>query len=108
MSLHRPVTARVLLSALFWSACSVAEDSSPPVAPSAPLKPVALPDDTNKPLLLRACAVCHPIELVVQRKRAGDEWERQVTRMVGFGAVATEAEQDRIIDYLERWFSQSP
>ena len=77
-------------------------------AADAPLKPVTLPDDANKPLLLRACAVCHPIELVVQRKRPIEDWERQVARMVGFGAVATEAEQDRILDYLERWFSQAP
>lgn len=77
-------------------------------AADAPLKPVMLPDDSNKPLLLRACAVCHPIELVVQRKRPIGEWERQVARMVGFGAVASDAEQDRILDYLERWFSQAP
>lgn len=66
-----------------------------------------LPEDANRQLVLRACAVCHPIELVVQRKRPVEDWERQVARMVGFGAVATEAEQDRILDYLERWFSQS-
>ena len=99
----------VVLSALVWSANNIAADAPPTmVSPAAPLKPVALPDDVNKPLLLRACAVCHHIELVVQRKRPVEDWERQVARMVGFGAVATEAEQDRIIDYLERWFSLSP
>lgn len=89
-----------LAGTALWAGLTVAAD--------APLKPVTLPDDANKPLLLRACAVCHPIELVVQRKRPIEDWERQVARMVGFGAVATEAEQDRILDYLERWFSQAP
>lgn len=98
-----------LLTALLLSLCAHGADAPPPGSvPATALKPVTLPDDANKALLLRACAVCHPIELVVQRKRPVEEWERQVARMVGFGAVATEAEQDRIIDYLERWFSQSP
>ena len=98
-----------LLATLLLSWGVHAADAPPPATiPAAPLKPVTLPDDANKPLLLRACAVCHPIELVVQRKRPVEEWERQVARMVGFGAMASEAEQDRIIDYLERWFSQSP
>ena len=103
------VAARLLTGLLICSGAILAAEAPPPAAaPAAPLKPVVLPEDANKPLLLRACAVCHPIELVVQRKRPVEDWERQVARMVGFGAVATEAEQDRIVDYLERWFSQSP
>ena len=64
-----------------------------------------LPEGKERALLIQRCAVCHPIEQVVATKRGNADWERQVTRMVGFGAMATEAEQDQLLDYLERNFS---
>ncbi len=64
-----------------------------------------LPEGKERALLIQRCAVCHPIEQVVATKRGNADWERQVTRMVGFGALATEAEQDQLLDYLERNFS---
>ena len=64
-----------------------------------------LPAGRDRNLVIQACAVCHPIELVVAKRRTDEDWEKQMARMVGFGAKATEAEQDRILDYLEGWFS---
>lgn len=64
-----------------------------------------LPAGKDRNLVIQACAVCHPIELVVAKKRTDEDWEKQVARMVGFGAKAGDAEQDRILDYLEGWFS---
>jgi len=64
-----------------------------------------LPEGKERALLIQRCAVCHPIEQVVATRRGNADWERQVTRMVGFGALATEAEQDQLLDYLERNFS---
>ena len=64
-----------------------------------------LPDGKDRNLVVRTCAVCHPIELVVAMRRTDVEWERQLSRMMDFGAIANEAEQDRILDYLEQYFS---
>lgn len=64
-----------------------------------------LPAGKDRELVLRSCAVCHPIELVVARRRTDADWEKQMSRMMDFGAKATDDEQDRILDYLEGWFS---
>lgn len=64
-----------------------------------------LPAGKDRNLVIQTCAVCHPIELVVAKRRTDADWERQMTRMIDFGAKAGEAEQDRILDYLEGWFS---
>ena len=78
-------------------------------APNAPdpasVSLEVLPAGRDRNLVIRACAVCHPIELVVAKKRTDEDWERQMARMVGFGAKVDDAEQDRILDYLEGWFS---
>jgi hypothetical protein len=44
--------------------------------------------------------VCHAIELVVLRKRSADEWDTQIAKMVGYGAKASDAEQEQIFQYL--------
>ena len=64
-----------------------------------------LPEGKDRNLVVRTCAVCHPIELVVATRRTETEWERQLSRMMDFGAMANEAEQDRILDYLQQYFS---
>lgn len=64
-----------------------------------------LPAGKDRSLVIQTCAVCHPIELVVAKRRTDADWERQMARMIDFGAKAGEAEQDRILDYLEGWFS---
>jgi hypothetical protein len=75
-----------------------------PAPDPASISLTVLPDGKDRALVVRTCAVCHPIELVVATKRSEEDWERQTARMVGFGAVMNDAEQDRILDYLERYF----
>jgi hypothetical protein len=82
--------------------------------PAAGLKPpdpasislAVLPEGPNRALVVERCAVCHPIEQVVAQRRTPEDWQRQVPRMVGFGAVASEDEQDLILDYLETVFGK--
>jgi hypothetical protein len=64
-----------------------------------------LPQGENRDLVIRACAVCHPPELVVARHRTADEWDVLIARMVNLGALADDNEQQKIFEYLVKYFS---
>jgi len=76
-----------------------------PAPDPASISVKVLPEGKDRNLVVRTCAVCHPIELVVAMRRTDADWERQLSRMMDFGAIASEPEQDRILDYLEQYFS---
>jgi len=95
------VKAAAVLLALTTAALAAVPNAPDPATVSFEV----LPAGKDRNLVIRSCAVCHPIELVVAKKRTDEDWEKQMARMVDFGAKAYEAEQDRILDYLEGWFS---
>ena len=64
-----------------------------------------LPQGDHRELVIRACAVCHPPELVVARHRTADEWDVLIARMVNLGAIADDDEQQKIFEYLVKNFS---
>jgi cytochrome c5 len=77
-----------------------------PLTPPDPARISAalLPEGEQRSLVVRTCALCHAIELVVQRKRSADEWDTQIAKMVGYGAKATDTEQEQIFQYLVKNF----
>jgi cytochrome c5 len=76
----------------------------PPPTDPAKVSTAVLPEGAERPLILRVCGVCHAIEAVVLRKRTADEWDTQIAKMVGYGAKATDDEQEQIFQYLVRLF----
>jgi hypothetical protein len=62
------------------------------------------PQDAHRDLVVRTCAACHPPELVVSRQLSAQEWEDVIARMIERGAVATDEEQQQIIDYFVRHY----
>ncbi|MFM1887297.1 MAG: hypothetical protein RL026_2454 [Pseudomonadota bacterium] len=65
-----------------------------------------LPEGPNRSLVVERCGLCHPIEMVVAQRRTPDDWQRQVARMLDFGARLTPEEQDQVLDYLETVFGR--
>jgi competence protein ComEA len=63
-----------------------------------------LPAGAGKNTLVRVCSKCHSPDNVIAdgQDRAG--WEETITKMAGFGAVATDDEFTAILDYLEKNF----
>ena len=80
--------------------------SAAPLPPPDPAKisTAILPEGAQRTLVVRTCAVCHAIELVVLRKRSAEEWDTQIAKMVGYGAKATDDEQEQIFQYLVKNF----
>jgi hypothetical protein len=69
--------------------------------------PSVLPEGANREVVVRVCAMCHPIELVVAKPRSIDDWDMTIARMVDRGATITDAEQLQILAYLAKHFGAS-
>ena len=100
----------------------VAAADAPPATPPASVPPMVIgtaPDPASIPLsvlpvgkgrevVIQQCALCHPIDLVVQQRRTQDEWDTLISRMADHGARANEAEQQVIFEYLVLHFGKEP
>jgi len=71
---------------------------SPP--PPSSISTTLLPEDPARALVIRTCVVCHPAELLASKKRTADTWGTIITKMVDYGARASEDQQDQIYAYL--------
>ena len=63
-----------------------------------------LPDGKGKDLLMKICADCHGLDVIVSQRATKDGWASIVDSMVGRGASGTKEELDTIIDYLAKNF----
>ena len=79
------------------------ETPSPPVAalsPLATLSPLPAPVADGATLLRERCATCHGLDRVESARKALEEWEQTVDRMVRRGARLTEAERAVLVEHL--------
>jgi cytochrome c5 len=53
-------------------------------------------------LLKTRCQVCHDLRLIEQQRLDRTGWTREVDKMIGWGAVLTDAERETLIAYLGR------
>jgi mono/diheme cytochrome c family protein len=66
----------------------------------------ALPEGPYRALVLRTCALCHSIDLVVAQRRTEEQWDQLIGVMVDRGARATDDEQAQILEYLVKNFGR--
>ena len=97
------------LASMTQSACATAPAAGTGATPLPPRDPASisttvLPEGEARSLVVQTCAVCHAIELVVLRKRSADDWDTLIAKMVGYGARATDDEQEQIYQYLVQHF----
>jgi hypothetical protein len=59
-----------------------------------------LPPGAGKEPFERICSSCHALNVATQTKRTHAGWEGTVETMRGRGATGTEADFDRIVQYL--------
>ena len=61
---------------------------------------ISLPEAAGKEQVLSACTRCHGVDIIVARPRSSEQWAEVVSVMIGHGAVLTDAEYSKIVDYL--------
>lgn len=83
------ITPRCILTAGLWCLCSAVAQTQ-----SAPRK------DQGKALLERTCTKCHKLAGTLSQRNSKERWSAIVDDMIARGAEATDAEIDRLVDYL--------
>jgi mono/diheme cytochrome c family protein len=66
-----------------------------------------LPAGPYRELVVRTCANCHSIDLVVAKRRTREQWDQLIGVMVDRGAQATDEELDQILQYLAGHFGSA-
>lgn len=97
--------ARVLavLAFALHGTIAIAADA-PPGATGASAGTQVFPAAPQRDLVVRACAACHAPEMVVAKRHTVAEWDEIIAKMVDRGAVASEEEQQQILEYLAKFF----
>jgi glucose dehydrogenase len=65
----------------------------------------ALPDGEGKELALRMCTTCHGTAVFATMRMGRVGWENEVAAMVERGAIGTEEEIRKLVDYLAKNFA---
>jgi mono/diheme cytochrome c family protein len=66
--------------------------------PSSPAQ--QLPESEGRAILQRSCTQCHDLQTAIGKTASRQDWTDIIARMVGAGAVVTQAEQQTLIQYL--------
>jgi cytochrome c5 len=94
----------MLLLGSLLAACGGAEEKTAvPTTEQEGAAPAVL---EGKTLLEERCSRCHDLEWVERAKKAEEEWKATVERMVGKGAMLSQAEQELVIQYLAETYPQ--
>ncbi len=90
---------------LLCGASGYAQQTAPP-PPPAPAHPQysELPPGPGRDTLIRVCGKCHSPDNVIANGQDRTGWENTITKMAGFGAVASDDEFSDILDYLVKNF----
>lgn len=62
------------------------------------------PEGPGKEAFLRVCSTCHSPVNVMASGQTRQGWEDTITKMAGYGAVASDEDFTAILDYLEKNF----
>ena len=98
-----PLRFLVLAAAV---ACAGAGPSVSAQAQGAPAG--ELPDGPDAGLVRARCLTCHGADLIVQQRLTQVGWDREVTKMVRWGAPVTDGERPAVVAYLTRAFGLQP
>ena len=63
-----------------------------------------LPEGEGAGLARDRCVICHEADVIVSQRLSRQGWTREVEKMIRWGAVATEAEKETLIDYFAAHF----
>ena len=97
-----------LLIALGTSTGVIATDAPPSTTAPAAVSTDVFPAAPQRDLVVRTCAACHAPEIVVAKRHTVDEWDEIIAKMVDRGALATDSEQEQILQYLATFFGPAP
>jgi competence protein ComEA len=87
-----PLCAGLLVPALFAAAW----------AAGAPQPSVQSREAREAKAVVKVCATCHDMQMVMDTPRSFDAWQGTMQKMVDLGAKGTDQQYDDIMDFLHR------
>jgi competence protein ComEA len=103
---HASALIKAVVCGMFLSCAGMplyAQQAAPPPSAEHPQYP-ELPAGPGKDTLVRVCSKCHSPDNVIANGQDRAGWEDTITKMAGFGAVASDDEFTQILDYLAKNF----
>ena len=64
-----------------------------------------IPAGEGSEILRRRCLRCHAIDLIAQQRLPRSGWERELEKMISWGAAVEDSEKKELVDYLTAHFS---
>jgi len=86
----------------------LAKSFAPKGAAPAPAAGGQNSDAAGKALVDGVCSSCHGADLITSKKATRAEWKDVVDRMKGYGATLTDAQNNTLLDYLEKTYGAAP
>lgn len=81
----------------------VAVGSATPATAPVPESDLAQPDGYKT-----ACLVCHQEDMIRQQRLTRPQWDREINKMIGWGADVNPDRREAILDYLVKRFGPRP
>jgi mono/diheme cytochrome c family protein len=85
------------------TATSARGDAPSPIASPLKVDGATLPAGPELTALRSNCITCHSAGLVTQQRLSAATWKAEVTKMRGFGAQITPAQEPAFVAYLARY-----
>src|SRR5215471_12588355 len=85
MELHKPIVATLLVSAMFWTGASRAQDADA---------------SAGRDVVISKCFRCHTDAMFRDQRQERRGWEATIYRMIGRGGLFTREEIKLMADYL--------
>jgi cytochrome c5 len=65
-------------------------------------------DEAGRKIFENKCLLCHEADIIEQQRLSRQGWTREVEKMIRWGAVVSDEEKGRLIDYLFGNFGPRP
>jgi hypothetical protein len=88
-----------IAAATFLLASIIPASAQPPSAPGKPLPPGPM-----RAKVKAACTQCHNTSRITEQHLTRKEWQAQLEKMEGLGAVLPDADRDPMLNYLVKNF----
>jgi hypothetical protein len=89
-------------SGYLWNVVPQVRVSVGTEAPAQPQQQSVVPD--FPPNVKQACIGCHEADIISGQHLTRAQWDREVTKMTGWGATVKPADRDGIVDFLFKNF----
>jgi hypothetical protein len=85
------------------TATNTPSNAPSPIATPLNVGGATLPAGRELTALQNSCGACHSVGMVTQQRLSAATWKAEVTKMRGFGAPLTAAQEPAFVAYLTRY-----